>query len=251
MQLRNFFWFVLWLSFSTLCIAQPENDFDKANIAYRNGDYNGAAKLYESILSNGKHSADLYFNLGNSYYKLEKLGPSVYYYEKGLQLDPNNKDIQNNLLYAKQATVDEIIPLTQNKLSKISENIVQGLSSNTWAILAVLASILATSLFLMYYFTRKPSLKRAWFIGSMFFVLGIFFTVFMSYLGMKLDDTNFAIVWEKEIEVRDGPTSKSSHIYYLHEGTKVSITYEEDNWVRIELADGNEGWVQKQELKKL
>jgi len=90
-----------------------------------------------------------------------------------------------------------------------------------------------------------------WFIGSMFFILGIIFTVSMSYMGMKLAETNFAIVWENEIEVRDGPTSNSSHIYYLHEGTKVAITYEEDNWARIELADGNEGWVQIQDIKKL
>lgn len=251
MQLRNFFWFFLWLSFTTLCIAQPEKDFDKANIAYRNGDYIAAAELYEKILESGKHSVDVYFNLGNAYFKLEKLGPSVYYYEKGLQLDANNKSIQNNLLYAQQATIDEIIPLTENKLDRLSESIIQSLSANTWAILAILTSILATSLFLMYYFTRRPSLKRIWFMASMLFVIGIFFTVLMSYMGMKLDDTNFAIVWEKEIEVRDGPTSNSSHIYYLHEGTKVSITYEEDNWARIELADGNEGWVEKQKIKKL
>lgn len=251
MQLRNLFWIVLWVSITTLCIAQPENNFERGNTAYRNGDYNGAVKLYESILDDGKHAADLYFNLGNAYYKLEKLGPSVYYYEKGLQLDPKNKDIQNNLKYAQQAMVDEVIPTSGNTLSKAFNSLVQTFSSNTWAVLAVLASILITSLFLMYYFTQKPSLKRVWFIGSMFFLLGIIFTISMSYFEMKLNEANFAIVWEDEIEVRDGPTSNSSHIYYLHAGTKVAITYEEDNWARIELADGNEGWVQVQDIKKL
>lgn len=251
MQLRNFFWFVLWVSLTTLCFAQPENNFDKGNIAYRNGDYNGAVKIYESVLEDGKHSAELYFNLGNAYYKLEKLGPSVYYYEKGLQLDPKNKDIQNNLQYAKQATIDEIVPLPQNSISEFFNRLVQAFSTNTWAILAVVASVLMTSLFLMYYFTQKPTLKRVWFIGSMFFLLGVFITIFMSYMEMKIGETNFAIVWEEEVEVRDGPTSNSSHIYYLHEGTKVTITYEEDNWARIELADGNEGWVQIQDIKKL
>lgn len=251
MQLRNFFWFVLWVSFTTLCIAQPENNFDKGNTAYRNGDYNGAVKIYESVLEQGKHSADLYYNLGNAYYKLEKLGPSVYYYEKGLQLDPKNKDIQNNLQYAQQATVDEIIPLPQNSISEFFNGIIQTFTTNTWAVLAVVASILMTCLFLMYYFTQKPTLKRVWFIGSIFFLLGVFFSLFMSYMEMKLNETNYAIVWEEEVEVRDGPTSNSSHIYYLHEGTKVTITYEEDNWARIELADGNEGWVQIQDIKKL
>lgn len=251
MQLRNFIWFVLWLGFSAFCIAQPENNFEKANIAYRNGDYKSAAKTYESILADGKYSVDLYFNLGNTYYKLDSLGPSIYYYEKGLQLEPKNKNIQNNLKYAQQATVDEIVSTPQNKITKIFENTVEGLSSNAWAILAIVASAFAAGLFLMYYFTQKPSLKRMWFIVSMFFIVSIFFSLMMSYFGMKLEETNFAIVWEKEIEVRDGPTTNSTHIYYLHEGTKVAITYEEDNWVRIELADGNEGWVQTQDIKKL
>jgi len=154
MQLRNFFWIVLWVSITTLCIAQPENNFDRGNTAYRNGDYNAAVKLYESVLEDGKHSADLYFNLGNAYYKLEKLGPSVFYYEKGLQVDPKNKDIQNNLKYAQQATIDEIIPVSQNNISQTFNSLVQTFSSNTWAVLAVLASILAASLFLMYYFTQ-------------------------------------------------------------------------------------------------
>lgn len=251
MQVRNFIWIALWVCFTTLSIAQPENNFDKANIEYRNGNYAEAAKAYEAILDNGKHSADLYFNLGNAYYKLSKLGPSVYYYEKGLQLDPNNKDILNNLNHAEQVTVDEIVPEQVDGVNQFFKNIIQGFSSNTWAILAIASSILAAGLFLLYYFTRKPSLQRVWFISSLFFMLGVLFTISMSYAALKLANTNYAIVWEEEIEVRDGPTRNSSRIYYLHEGTKVSITYEEDNWARIILADGNEGWVQKQEIKKL
>lgn len=251
MQVRNFIWIALLVCFTTLSIAQPEKDFDKANIEYRNGNYAEAAKTYEAILNNGKHSADLYFNLGNTYYKLEALGPSIYYYEKGLQLDPNNQNIQNNLRHAEQARVDEITPLQEDTIGQFFNTLVQGFSSNTWAILAVVSSILAASLFLLYYFTRKPSLKRLWFISSLFFILGVLFSISMSYTSFKLADTHYAIVWEKEIEVRDGPTRNSTQIYYLHEGTKVNITYEEDNWARIILADGNEGWVQTHQIKKL
>lgn len=251
MQVRNFIWIALWVCFTTLSIAQPEKDFDKANIEYRNGNYAEAAKTYEALLDSGKHSADLYFNLGNAYYKLSELGPSVYYYEKGLQLAPNNSDIQNNLQHAQQATLDDITPKQEDSISLFFNTIVQSFSSNTWAILAIVSSILAAGLFLLYYFTRKPSLKRAWFISSLVFMLGVLFSLSLSYTSFKLADTHYAIVWEDEIEVLDGPTRNSTHIYYLHEGTKVSITYEEDNWVRIVLADGNEGWVEKQDIKKL
>lgn len=251
MQIRNFIWMAIWLCFVSLSIAQTEGDFDKANIEYRNGNYENAAKAYEAILNNGKHSSDLYFNLGNAYYKLDALGPSIYYYEKALQLDPKNKNIKNNLQYAEQAKVDQITPKKEFGISKFFQQAILQLSSNTWAVLAILCSLLASTLFLLYYFTRKPSLKRLWFLTSLVFVLGLLFTISMSYICYTITDAQYAIVWEEEIEVRDGPTRNSSWIYYLHEGTKVKITYEEDNWVRIVLADGNEGWVLRQEIKKL
>ncbi len=251
MQVQNYLWIALWVCFTTLGIAQPEIDFDKANQEYRNENYENAAKLYESVLDQGKHSVDLYFNLGNTYYKLNQLAPSIYYYEKGLQLDPKNKDILNNIQYAQQATVDAIKIKKTSKIKALSKNFLQILSFNTWAVLAIICSIIAAAMFLIYYFTKKPILKRIWFIGSLFFIVSMLFTLLLSYNSFKLSDTNYAIVWDNEVEVRDAPTSSSTRLYYLHEGTKVSITYEEDNWARIMLTDGNEGWIQKQQLKKL
>lgn len=251
MHLRNYLCIALWVCFSTLSFAQPIADFDKANNNYRDGEYAEAAKIYEEILGAGLQSAELYYNLGNAYYKLNKLGPSIYYYEKGLELAPNNKDLKNNLAYAQQDTVDQINQAQNDKLEQLYNSVVKGFSSNTWAILAILSSVLAATLFILYYFTQKPSLKRIWFIGSLAFTLGIFGFVALTYANLKANESQYAIIWNEQVAILDGPTTKSNHIYYLHEGTKVLISYEETDWMKIVLEDGNEGWVQTKEVKKL
>ena len=73
--------------------------FEQGNALYNDGNYTEAIEKYQAILKQGKHSAELYFNLGNSYYKLNNIAPSIYYYEKALQLAPDDKDILNNISF--------------------------------------------------------------------------------------------------------------------------------------------------------
>ncbi|MEX0315389.1 MAG: tetratricopeptide repeat protein, partial [Allomuricauda sp.] len=81
-------------------IAQNTALFNRATEQYNEGEYTKAIESYERILENGEHSAELYFNLGNCYYKLNAIGPSIFYYEKALLLKPNDSEILNNLSYA-------------------------------------------------------------------------------------------------------------------------------------------------------
>ena len=95
--------------------AQPTDEelFAQAGSAYNRGDYQVAIDNYQRILSKGKGSVSLYYNLANAYYKQEEVARSIYYYEKALQLAPEDKAIQTNLKYAQQMTLDEIVPLPQ------------------------------------------------------------------------------------------------------------------------------------------
>lgn len=251
MHLPKYLGLALWICFSSLSLAQPIADFEHANNKYREAAYTEAAKAYEELLHAGLESAELYYNLGNTYYKLDKLGPSIYYYEKGLKLAPNNKDIKNNLLYAQQATVDQISAVQENSLKQLTDSIIKGFSSNTWAVLAILSSVLAATLFILYYFTQKPSLKRLWFLLSLVFIHGSISSVSIASANLKAASTQYAIIWQEQVEVTDGPTNNSKHLYYLHEGTKVLISYEESEWMKILLEDGNEGWIQANQLKKI
>src|SRR5690554_5234550 len=141
---------ILLISFSSF--GQNENLFDEGKELYKNGKYQQAITAWMQILDKGEHSAELYFNLGNAQYKLNHIGPSVYYYEKALQLAPNDADIKNNLAFAENARIDAIEPLPETFFSKWYSSIAGIFTFNGWAILAVVSSLSFVALFLLYYF---------------------------------------------------------------------------------------------------
>ncbi|WGF93515.1 SH3 domain-containing protein [Aequorivita marisscotiae] len=241
---------ILLVSFSS--IAQNENLFDQGKHLYKNGKYQQAINAWMQILDKGQHSAELYFNIGNAQYKLNQIGPSVYYYEKALQLAPNDSDIKNNLAFAENARIDSIEPLPQTVFSKWYSSIAGIFTFNGWAILAVVFSILFVALFLFYYFAYIEKRKRLLFASSM--VAGIFLVASLTMAFFTYADfTNKqpAIIFASEIEVKTEPSMGSSAAFTLHEGTKVQIAAQDGNWYRITLADGKDGWIPATDLKQL
>ena len=99
---------------STLGMAQSNNWFEEGNAAYNEGDYEQALALYGNIEESGLESAELYYNMGNTYYKMKKYPMSILYYEKALKLAPGDEDIRTNLEIANLAVVDKINVLPQS-----------------------------------------------------------------------------------------------------------------------------------------
>ena len=126
-----------------------DNLFTEANDLYTAGNYKEAIETYHKIEDLDVESAELYFNLGNCYYKLNKVAPSVFYYEKALKLNPNYTEAANNLAFAKRMTIDVIEELPQTFLQRFSKNIIQKFSFDTWAYAAVIASFLVALFFLI------------------------------------------------------------------------------------------------------
>jgi tetratricopeptide (TPR) repeat protein len=149
---------------SNIVSAQTADElFASANNLYKDGKYQEAIKLYQKIESSKNVSSELYFNLGNSFSKLNKIAPSIYNYEKALQLNPLNEDAQNNLIIIKRLTLDRIEKLPTSIFQKINKNFFQKFSYNTWAVFSIILSFLASLLFLCYYFYFTPSKKRLFF----------------------------------------------------------------------------------------
>ena len=115
--------FILIIVLAQSAYPQGEIRFDSATVAYNKGDYEKAISFYMEILEEDQHSAALYYNLGNSYYKLNQIAPSIYYYEKALLLDPNDKEIRSNLVYAQNMTLDAINPLPETTLSRFYKQV--------------------------------------------------------------------------------------------------------------------------------
>ena len=244
--------FLLLLLLSFTANAQNEALFNRATTYYNEGEYEKASENYFKILENGEHSAAVYYNIGNCYYKLNQIAPSIYYYEKALLLKPNDREIKNNLAYAQNMTLDAFEPLPETSLSKLYKNITGLLSFDQWSYVGVFFVFLFVLAYILFYYLRYSTHKRIAFITS---IVSFFIAVFCIVLALvQFQDFEAdipAIVFSEELTVKSEPNNRSSQAFLLHEGTKVYVLDELDDWKKIELIDGKTGWVPSGEIKLL
>ena len=244
---------IVVLLFSVLINAQNKDAFLEANDFYNNGEYQEAIARYEAILNTQTHSPELYFNLANSYYKLNQIAASIYFYERALQLSPDDIDILNNYSFAKNMTIDAIEELPEIGFTRVLKTLVNTFTVDSWAKLSVCCVILFVILFLSYYFSFSTSKKRASFVLS--FITLILATAFLSFAFQKHainKKNNPAIVFAQESDVKSDPNLKSETAFQLHEGTKVQVleTYN-DSWTKIKIANGKNGWINSKDIRLL
>lgn len=233
-------------------IAQNEALFEKGNTAYNEGNYPEAIESYEAILNSGETSAELYFNLGNAHYKMNDVAPGIYFYEKALQLDPNDKEILNNLEFARNMAIDDIQEVEKGGLTKIVNDVISVLSYNGWANAAIAFSALFAVLFLLYYFSGRTRFKRLYFTFSMIFLVIVIVSVGFAFQQENyIKSSNFAIVFAEEAPVRNEPNLRSDELFLLHEGTKIEVLETFQDWLKLELANGAVGWIDKNYVRFL
>lgn len=226
--------------------------FDKANELYRAEKYEAAAQEYESILSTGKESADVYFNLANSYYKMAKVGPSIYNYEKALLLNPHDSEIINNLKFAQKMQIDEVKEFQESGISTIVTNFTSIFHYNLWAWITVICAFLFLASFALYYFTHTSKAKRISFVVMILLLLGMIISASSAFYQKDTSDNQHpAVVYEGSAAVKGEPSATATDAFVLHEGTKVFITERLEKWNKIVLADGNEGWIEAKFLREL
>lgn len=244
---------VVFFSFLGVAKAQTnEETFAKANELYRSNEYAKAIALYEAIEKSGQVSAELYFNLGNAHYKLNSVAPSIFNYEKALQLDPDNEDVQTNLIFAKRMTIDAIEELPLTFFQKLEISYVKVLTYDQWALLSVVFSLMTALFFLFYYFSYVPTKKRMYFVISGISSLLLVLTLTFSFKQYNTSATKLeAIVFSEKASVMNAPSETSQEVFELHEGIKIAILDSVDVWKKIKLADGKTGWIEKSHLKQL
>ncbi|MCX2680595.1 tetratricopeptide repeat protein [Galbibacter sp. EGI 63066] len=232
--------------------SQNEELFKEGNDLYNNGEYQEAVEKYLQISENGQHSAALYYNLGNGYYKLNQIAPSIYYYEKALLLKPNDADVKNNLQFAKNMTIDAIEELPQTGIDKIVNNMLGTFSYATWGVLSIAFMILFVLAFLLYYFSSYHTKKRLYFALSILCVIIALTSLGFAYHQYGVaQKNNPAIIFAAETSVMSEPNMGSGEIFQLHEGTKVNVLDQLGEWKKIKLDDGKVGWLPSSELKEI
>ena len=240
--------------FCGIIFSQTENEvsFKSGVELYNKGDYNEAINLFVKIINNGEHSDELYFNLGNSYYKLNDIPNSIYYFEKALKLNPNDKDILNNLTYSQNMLIDKIDLLPSNQLSDFFNYTSDFFSIKQWLIIGTIFLYFFLILFVIYFFKRDSNTKKKYFtLSSTFFFLTIIF-ILTGVTKFENQKSNIqAIIFDKKIDFRTEPNYRSEIQFNLHEGTKVNIIDELDDWVLVELSNGASGWMESKSIKKI
>jgi len=242
--------FLLLIITNSVAAQNIDSLFVSANNLYKNGQFIEAIELYKNIEAKELVSSELYYNLGNCYYKINKVGPSIYYYEKALKLNPLNEDVKNNLVFAKRLALDNIEELPKTVIQKFKINYLQKLSYNQWAIVVIIFSILGSLLFLLFYFAHGSNKKRFYFTTSM-----VSFMLLIAALGITYNQYNFtvnnkeAIVFAENTKVRNAPTLNSDEVFTLHEGTKIIVLDAVDEWKKIKIRDGKLGWITAGDIK--
>ena len=244
----NIIYILLSLSFS---LQSNDQIFESANDYYSNGDYSNAINLYLQIVDSGYESHSLYYNLGNSHYKLNNIAESNYYFEMAKRLSPNDSDINVNLSFAQNMRVDKIEKLPVSQLERIRVKTINLFSVNSWKIIfLIFIWLLCISIFLYIYYT-DPFKKKLFFNISIGLILISSLTYWISYEKKIESDKLYGIIYPKEIEVWSEPNKLSVLKFLLHEGTKVELINQAQDWTNIKLENGTTGWLYTDVIKSI
>jgi tetratricopeptide (TPR) repeat protein len=220
-----------------------------ANNAYAEGDYAKAAEQYEAALKENGESATVYYNLGNSYYKANKVALSILNYERALLLEPGNGDIRFNLEIAKLKTVDKIEPVGEFFLAAWFLSIEDLMSADAWSRFGIACFILLIGSLFLFFFSRKIVIKKTGFYaGLCLLILVIFGNIFAYEQQKSLTVRNSAIIFVPTTTIKSSPADSGTDLFILHEGAKVKLKNKIGNWNEIETADGNIGWIKSDEI---
>lgn len=216
----------------------------EADNLYTAGNYAEAAAQYQSIVETGKTSADLYYNLGNAYYRMGKIADAIISYERALRLDATHQDAQHNLAFVQNLTIDKIDPVGTIFLVNWWKAIYRTATADVWAYVSVVLFFVCLLCVVFFVFGKQMWLRKTGFTMA---IVCFFFTVVTvlcaSSRQAELDDTSSAIVYVPTVTTKSSPDNSGNDLFILHEGTKVFIKSAVGEWSEVQTEDGNTGWL--------
>lgn len=241
---------VLLLLLLPLSVQAAQVSKSAADSLYATEHYQQAAQQYESLLKQGI-SADIYYNLGNCYYRMDDMTQAVLNYERALLLSPGDRDIRLNLQMARSKTIDKIVPESEMFFVTWYHSLVNLMSVDGWARTAIVSLILVIILALAYLFSDRIWLRKVGFFGGFFLLFVFLFSNLFAYQQQQvLIHRSGAIIIRSAVNIKSTPAQNGTDLFILHEGTKVTITDDSmKDWREIRVADGKEGWLQTKDIE--
>ena len=220
--------------------------FVSANSDYANQEYNAAIKKYNLILSSKLESPELYYNLANSFFKINEIHQAIYYYEKALKIKPDFDDAKENLEICNLQLIDKIEEIPELMITSLYNNIINFLSLKNWIYLTLFFIWVSLIIFSYNSFVKKNKKSVLYLVIFSFFLFFITTKKYNQNINVKE-----AIIYSSVINVMSAPSEQSTNLFSLHIGTKVKIEDQIENWVNIRIANGKKGWVLIENLKEI
>lgn len=222
---------------------------EEINALYKEGNYEQAISGYEAIIQSGVENEMLYYNLGNAAYKLNKIGLSIWAYEKALKIKPNDKDIKHNLQLVNLKIKDNIVATPKFFIIQWMSSISHSLTSNNWAWISLFLGVSAILSLLFYLFSKRLLFRKAGFFKFIAFtLLAVITLVFAIATSRKSKE---AIIYSYSTTAKSEPAQASTDLFIMHEGLKVKILGEEESWIQIQLPNEMKGWIKVSDIKPL
>ena len=245
----------VWLLLAMICFGSTSAKAvtkNNADTEYQKGNYQQAIRDYEEILKNGE-SAEIYFNLGNAYYRTDNITKAVLNYERARLLSPGDDDINFNLQFARSKTIDKITPESEMFFITWYKSLVNFTSVDNWAKTGILCIVMALLLVLLYLFGPQLMLRKIGFFGGLaFFVIFLLSNLFAFQQKQALDNRTGAIIISPSVNIKKTPAKNSADQFVLHEGTRVDIIDKGmTDWRCIRVGDGREGWIETKAIEEI
>ena len=245
----------VWLLLAVICFGGTSAKAvtkNNADTEYQKGNYQQAIRDYEEILKNGE-SAEIYFNLGNAYYRTDNITKAVLNYERARLLSPGDDDINFNLQFARSKTIDKITPQSEMFFVTWYKSLVNFTSVDNWAKTGILCIVMALLLVLLYLFGPQLMLRKIGFFGGLaFFVIFLLSNLFAFQQKQALDNRTGAIIISPSVNIKKTPAKNSADQFVLHEGTRVDIIDKGmTDWRCIRVGDGREGWIETKAIEEI
>ncbi len=240
------------IQIGNLSAADAQQVFNDANQAYKEGNYRIAADGYESILKGGNvFSKELFFNLGNAYFRLNEIGLSMLNYERALRLDPTDVDIQQNLVIARTKVSDDIEPVTSVFFIRWWHNLRGLFPADTWATFGLFFLWLSAVGFAFWLLDTERYRKKYGFITGLIALPLSIFLFLLAQTAASVMKTPYGIVISHETALKNAPDPNATTVYKLHEGLKIEILDIIGTMTKIKLPNGEDGWLPTTDVEKI
>lgn len=245
--MKQFLFFCLFFTLTSGHVFSQDSSFVKGNEAYANGEYELALIAYNQLVANEVKSADLYYNLGNTYYRLNEFGEAVWAYERALKIDPSHTNATYNRTFVNQQTKAEVNSESGGITNWLKANLF-GISINFWPYFTLFISLVFAIGAYFFFTTKKQKIKNISLSLSMTTFFLLIGGLVLSYLNTaNLTNHSEGIIIISSANIMPEPSEKATTNFPLKEGAKVQILRTNSDWIEIDFK-GHSGWVAREEM---